>query len=112
MTEKDRQKKRCKKTRKKNLNSIQNLNAMTAAFLIYIFASLLIKIHGDTKYDYGMVIDAGSTHSSLYVYQFTDRVTSTNLPPQSEPIQIAESSSQGPVGDLQSQSESDILISV
>merc|ERR1719291_88983 len=58
-----------------------------------------------------MVIDAGSTHSALYVYEFENRITSTNIPPQSKPNQIAASNDTGPIGKLTSQQQSDKLIS-
>ena len=80
--------------------------------IVLIFTSLVGHITADTEYDYGMVIDAGSTHSALYVYRFELRQTSTNIPPQSSPVQIAASESTGPIGELQSQSACDTLVAV
>ena len=77
-----------------------------------LFVSLFFDTNGDTEYDYAMTIDAGSTHSALYIYRFEKRVTSTNMPPQSSPIQIANSDDVGPIGTLSTQHESDTLISV
>ena len=77
-----------------------------------LFTSILVYTHGETPYDYGMVIDAGSTHSALYVYKFENRITSDNIPPQSAPVVIAASNDTGPVGELTSQSQCDTLVSV
>ena len=79
---------------------------------VFILATIFINTNGSAEYEYGMVIDAGSTHSALYIYRFEDRVTSNNIPPQSSPVQIAESEDQGPISELENQAASDTLISV
>jgi len=65
----------------------------------------------DTEYEYAMVIDAGSSHSKLFVYRFEQRVTSTSAAPQSTPIPIGHGNSTDPISKLTSQEASDALIS-
>ena len=72
----------------------------------------IISTKAETPYDYGMVIDAGSTHSALFVYQFNRRTTTINQAPQSIPIQIASGPDLDPVTTLKHQNQSDHLVQV
>jgi len=81
-----------------------------AAAISFILILNALCAFADDGHEYGMVIDAGSTHSTIFVYQYALRVTSSNIAPASKPKQIAESEETGPVGALTSQSASDALV--
>ena len=84
---------------------------MVNIFITYVLI-LGITTASQLQHDYGMVIDAGSTHSALFVYQFKRRTTTTNKAPQSVPVQIAAGKDLDPVTTLKNQNQSDHLIQV
>ena len=79
---------------------------------VLAFLLLCTATDAESTSDYGMVIDAGSTHTELYVYQFADRVTHDQNPPKSSPNQIAGVTYPDPVAHLTNQQETDIFIQV
>lgn len=74
--------------------------------LCFIFTIILIQLCSCQTYDYGIAIDAGSTHTGMFIYRWDKRVTTYSaeehmlLYPETKPYQIhGDHMHAGPVSD-------------
>eukprot|EP01084_Bolivina_argentea_P073902 134078_1 len=72
------------------------------SILVLVFCAALYATNA-TEYDYGFVIDAGSTGSRIYAYQWKPRTTkSVSIAPESRPNEYGERLKAGPISAITS----------
>jgi len=62
-----------------------------------VFALCLQSLHADQTYEYGIVMDGGSTHTGLYIYRWPHRVSRNSTAPNSVPQQVTFTSQKPPI---------------
>ncbi len=61
--------------------------SLSSFVLLLFFSTTNLNLSQASSYDYGMVIDAGSTHSAIYIYKWNHRSSKTSEGPQTSPSQ-------------------------